>query len=189
VREDGFDDGWLGSDELVCAPIWRLRRDQPVVLDDLDKLYADSNCVRLLKPLCNTERVKRITWLTNITLNDPVVPTSFVTTSNVILVANERRTANPNVAGMLRQVAFRVRLDAPGDSFDQVVFVMGRGLLPENVDVLGPELFHGHPLQGGDFFAHVQRHVRSPRMVSLLLTSKAMRARRGRTIKAILDGF
>jgi hypothetical protein len=79
--------------------LWE-HRDQPVVLDDLDKLYADSNCVRLLKPLCNTERVKRITWLTNLTLNDPVVPTSFVTTSNVILVANEWRTANPNVRAL-----------------------------------------------------------------------------------------
>ena len=48
--------------------LWEYR-NQPVVLDDLDKLYADADCVRLLKPLCNTERAKRITWLTNLTLN------------------------------------------------------------------------------------------------------------------------
>lgn len=79
--------------------LWE-HRDRPVVLDDLDKLYADANCVRLLKPLCNTERAKRITWLTNLTLNDPVVPTSFTTTSSVVLIANEWRTANPNVRAL-----------------------------------------------------------------------------------------
>jgi hypothetical protein len=76
--------------------LWE-HRDQPVVLDDLDKLHADGNCVRLLKPLCNTERAKRITWLSNLTMNDGEVPTSFVTTSNVILIANEWRTVNPSV--------------------------------------------------------------------------------------------
>ena len=79
--------------------LWE-HRDLPVVLDDLDKLYADANCVRLLKPLCNTERAKRITWLTNLKLNDPVVPTSFTTTSSVVLIANEWRTANPNVRAL-----------------------------------------------------------------------------------------
>jgi energy-coupling factor transporter ATP-binding protein EcfA2 len=79
--------------------LWE-HRDRPVVLDDLDKLYADANCVRLLKPLCNTEHAKRITWLTNLTLNDPVVPTSFTTTSSVVLIANEWRTANPNVRAL-----------------------------------------------------------------------------------------
>jgi len=76
--------------------LWE-HRDQPVVLDDLDKLHADGNCVRLLKPLCNTERVKRIAWLSNLTMNENHVPASFVTTSNVILIANERRTVNPSV--------------------------------------------------------------------------------------------
>ena len=76
--------------------LWE-HRDQPVVLDDLDKLHADGNCVRLLKPLCNTERAKRITWLSNLTMNDNDVPASFVTTSNVILIANEWRTVNPSV--------------------------------------------------------------------------------------------
>lgn len=79
--------------------LWEYR-DQPVVLDDLDKLYADANCVRLLKPLCNTERVKRVSWLTNLTLQDSAVPPSFVTTSSVILIANEWRTANPNVRAL-----------------------------------------------------------------------------------------
>lgn len=82
--------------------LWEFR-DQPVVLDDLDdldKLYADADCVRLLKPLCNTERVKRITWLSNLTMNAVDVPTSFTTKSNVILIANEWRSVNPNVRAL-----------------------------------------------------------------------------------------
>jgi hypothetical protein len=79
--------------------LWE-HRNRPVVLDDLDKLYADADCVRLLKPLCNTERAKRITWLTNLTLNTSEVPASFTTTSSVILIANEWRTVNPNVRAL-----------------------------------------------------------------------------------------
>ena len=72
----------------------------PVVLDDLDKLYSDSNCARLLKPLCNTCTSKRISWLTNIALNDNDIPASFTTTSNVILIANEWHTVNANVRAL-----------------------------------------------------------------------------------------
>jgi hypothetical protein len=79
--------------------LWEFR-DQPVVLDDLDRLYADGDCVRILKPLCNTERVKRITWLTNLTLTAEDVPPAFTTRSSVILIANEWRTANPNVRAL-----------------------------------------------------------------------------------------
>lgn len=91
--------------------LWR-HRDLPIVLDDLDKLYADPMCVRLLKPLCNTERTKRITWLSNITLNAPGVPASFTTTSTVILIANEWRTLNPNVRA-LEDRAIILHFDPP----------------------------------------------------------------------------
>jgi len=79
--------------------LWEYR-DQPVVLDDLDRLYADPDCVRLLKPLCNTTKEKRLHWLTNLTLNDGVVPAAFSTASNVILIANEWKSLNPNVRAL-----------------------------------------------------------------------------------------
>jgi hypothetical protein len=79
--------------------LWE-HRNCPVVLDDLDKLYADAECVRLLKPLCNTAPAKRVSWLTNLTLNASDIPPSFITTSSVILVANEWRTVNPNVRAL-----------------------------------------------------------------------------------------
>jgi len=75
-------------------------RDQPVVLDDLDRLYADPDCVRLLKPLCNTVREKRLHWLTNLTMNDGQLPSSFTISSSVILIANEWKSLNPNVRAL-----------------------------------------------------------------------------------------
>lgn len=79
--------------------LWEYR-DRPVVLDDLDRLYADPDCVRLLKPLCNTVHQKRLTWLTNTTKNSDGVPDSFSTTSRVILIANEWKSLNPNVRAL-----------------------------------------------------------------------------------------
>lgn len=79
--------------------LWEYR-NQPVVLDDLDRLYADPDCVRLLKPLCNTVRVKSLHWLTNLTMNDGTVPSSFSTCSSVILIANEWKGLNANVRAL-----------------------------------------------------------------------------------------
>ena len=79
--------------------LWECR-NQPIVLDDLDRLYADPDCVRLLKPLCNTVKNKRLHWLTNITMNEGVIPSSFTTSSNVILIANEWKSLNPNVRAL-----------------------------------------------------------------------------------------
>ena len=83
---------------LYCH-LWEYR-DCPVVLDDLDRLYGDPHCVQLLKPLCNTQPVRRIHWLTNITANSNDTPASFCTTSSVILIANEWRTLNANVRAL-----------------------------------------------------------------------------------------
>lgn len=79
--------------------LWRYR-DQPVVLDDLDRLYANPECVRILKPLCNTRRRRRISWLSNAVMSVPNLPTEFTTDSNVILIANEWRSINSNVRAL-----------------------------------------------------------------------------------------
>ena len=79
--------------------LWRYR-DNPVVLDDLDRLYANPDCVRILKPLCNTRRAKRISWLSNAVTAVPELPTEFTTTSNVMLIANEWRSLNGNVRAL-----------------------------------------------------------------------------------------
>lgn len=79
--------------------LWEYR-NQSVVLDDLDRLYADPDCVRLLKPLCNTVREKRLHWLSNLTMNDGALPSTFTTSSSVILIANEWKSLNPNVRAL-----------------------------------------------------------------------------------------
>ena len=79
--------------------LWEFR-NRPIVLDDLDRLYADPDCVRLLKPLCNTVKQKRLHWLSNLTMNEGHLPSSFVTSSNVILIANEWKSLNPNVRAL-----------------------------------------------------------------------------------------
>jgi len=79
--------------------LWRYR-DRPVVLDDLDRLYANPDCVRILKPLCNTRCKKRISWLSNAVASVPDLPTEFTTDSSVILIANEWRTLNGNVRAL-----------------------------------------------------------------------------------------
>jgi hypothetical protein len=83
---------------LYCE-LWE-HRDCPVILDDLDKLYAKPECVRLLKPLCSNQPSKRITWFTKATMTPDSPPPSFVTTSNVILITNEWRTLNANVRAL-----------------------------------------------------------------------------------------
>lgn len=79
--------------------LWRYR-NSPVVLDDLDRLYANPDCVRILKPLCNTRRAKRISWLSNAVASVPGLPSQFTTTSNVMLIANEWRSLNGNVRAL-----------------------------------------------------------------------------------------
>ncbi|MCZ6806041.1 MAG: hypothetical protein O7F08_03750 [Deltaproteobacteria bacterium] len=79
--------------------LWE-HRDQPIVLDDLDKLYANTDCVRLLKPLCNDGRAKEIAWITKTTINAIDLPSRFETRSNVLLIANYWRTLNPNVRAL-----------------------------------------------------------------------------------------
>ena len=91
--------------------LWE-HRDQPVVLDDVDKLYADPNCVRLLKPLCNTVAEKRLTWLSRATADGGDVPAAFVTRSRLVLLANEWRTLNANVRA-LEDRAIVLHFDPP----------------------------------------------------------------------------
>ena len=94
--------------------LW-LHRDRPVVLDDVDKLYANPDCVRILKLLCDTRPVKRISWLTNATVNGIGPPPAFETTSPVILIANEWRTLNANVRS-LEDRAIIVHFDPSNES-------------------------------------------------------------------------
>lgn len=76
-------------------------RNQFVVIDDVDSLYADRNGIRLLKCLCQTEETKSVAWhSTARTLEKSGIPREFTTTSRVIIICNEWQTLNRNVSAL-----------------------------------------------------------------------------------------
>ena len=76
-------------------------RDQPIVLDDVDGLYAHRSGVRLLKALGQTERAKTLSWQSAApTLERQGIPRQFTTTSRVALIGNDWKTLNADVAAL-----------------------------------------------------------------------------------------
>lgn len=76
-------------------------RDQFVVIDDVDALYADRSGVRLLKCLCQTEEEKAVAWHSDAkSLERQGIPREFVTKSRVVIIANDWRTLDRNVAAL-----------------------------------------------------------------------------------------
>src|SRR5437660_4282060 len=76
-------------------------RDQFVVIDDVDSLYADKAGIRLLKCLCQTEEEKSVAWHTDArSLEKHGVPREFKTKSRVIIICNDWRTLNNNVSAL-----------------------------------------------------------------------------------------
>jgi hypothetical protein len=69
-------------------------RNQPLVLDDVDGLYADRSGIRLLKALCQTEPTKTLNWHTATPiLQRHEIPQRFTTTSRVALVGKRLEDA------------------------------------------------------------------------------------------------
>jgi hypothetical protein len=76
-------------------------RHEPIVLDDVDCLYADRTGIRLLKALGQTEQTKTLSWQSDApTLARRGVPRQFITTSRVVLVGNDWKTLNADVAAL-----------------------------------------------------------------------------------------
>jgi hypothetical protein len=76
-------------------------RDEFVVIDDVDALYADRSGVRLLKCLCQTEEEKSVAWHSDArSLEKHGIPREFTTTSRVIIISNDWKTLNMNVAAL-----------------------------------------------------------------------------------------
>jgi hypothetical protein len=76
-------------------------RDEFVVIDDVDDLYADRSGVRLLKCLCQTEEEKAVAWHSDAkSLERQGIPREFVTKSKVVIIANDWQTLNKNVAAL-----------------------------------------------------------------------------------------
>src|SRR4051812_38539722 len=76
-------------------------RNLPTIIDDVDDLYANDSARRLIKCLCQTDPIKRLSWNTmSKHLDEANVPRSFDTTSNVCIIANEWKTLSKDVAAI-----------------------------------------------------------------------------------------
>jgi hypothetical protein len=106
-------------------------RNLPVIIDDVDCLYANDSARRLIKCLCQTDPVKRLSWNTmNKSLDEGGIPRQFDTTSNVCIIANEWKTLSQDVAAIedravainFRPTALEVHLQVAEWFDDQEVF-------------------------------------------------------------------
>ena len=84
----------------MYAKLYR-HRDEFVVIDDVDALYADRSGVRLLKCLCQTEEEKTVAWHSDArSLERQGIPREFTTKSRVAIIANDWQTLDKNVAAL-----------------------------------------------------------------------------------------
>ena len=84
----------------IYAKLYR-HRDRFVVIDDVDGLYADRSGVRLLKCLCQTEEEKAVAWHSDArSLERQGIPREFTTKSRVIIISNDWKTLDKNVAAL-----------------------------------------------------------------------------------------
>lgn len=92
-------EGTLSAFQLYCE-LWD-HRNKPFVIDDVDNLYGDKSAVRLLKCVCQTEKVKTVGWHTNATkLAFEGIPREFATSSCVAIIANEWNNLNKNIGAV-----------------------------------------------------------------------------------------
>ena len=86
----------------MYAKLYR-HRDNFVVIDGVDALYADRSGVRLLKCLCQTEEEKAVAWHSDArSLERQGIPGKFTTRSRVVIISNDWKTLklNKNVAAL-----------------------------------------------------------------------------------------
>ena len=84
----------------MYAKLYR-HRDEFVVIDDVDALYADRSGVRLLKCLCQTEEEKAVAWHSDArSLERQGIPREFTTRSRLVIISNDWKTLNKNVAAL-----------------------------------------------------------------------------------------
>ncbi len=97
------DASWIEGNATAFGMYLQLyrNRDRFVVIDDVDSLYSDRNGIRLLKCLCQTEEAKTVAWHSAArSLEKAGIPRVFVTRSRVVIICNDWRTLNRNVAAL-----------------------------------------------------------------------------------------
>ena len=94
---------WIEGNATPFGMYARLykHRDEFVVIDDVDGLYSDRSGVRLLKCLCQTEEEKGVAWHSDArSLERQGIPREFTTKSRVVIISNDWKTLNKNVAAL-----------------------------------------------------------------------------------------
>ena len=94
---------WIEGNATPFGMYVRLYKhlDQFVVIDDVDALYADRSGVRYLKCLCQTEEEKAVAWHSDArSLERQGIPREFSTKSRVVIISNDWKTLNKNVAAL-----------------------------------------------------------------------------------------
>jgi hypothetical protein len=97
----GSQVGWISGQAIPLGIYLQAyqHRHRPLVLDDVDGLYADRSGLRLLKALCQTEWRKTLSWHTQTPVLDRQgIPRQFTTTSRLTLVGNDWKTLSADVA-------------------------------------------------------------------------------------------
>jgi hypothetical protein len=92
---------WLEGNATAFGIYTQLykHRGDLVVIDDVDSLYTDRSAVRLLKCLCQTDPEKNVAWHTAAAGTDEI-PRQFQTSSRVVIIANDWKTLDQNVAAV-----------------------------------------------------------------------------------------
>src|ERR1022692_4276835 len=112
-------------------------RNQPLVRGDVDGLYRDRQGIRLLKALCQTDKVKTVSWHTAAATHLGIAR-QFTTTSRVAVIANHWTALNADVAALedrghclhFAPSALEVHGQAAGWFWDQEVFDFVAAHLP-----------------------------------------------------------
>lgn len=94
--------GRLLDGNLTAFQLYKLlhkHRDELIVIDDVDSLYADRAAVRLLKQACQTSKVKTVSWHSSHHAIGEV-PAEFETESRFVIIANQWKTLNQNVSAI-----------------------------------------------------------------------------------------
>ncbi len=109
VREmfpPGTSARWVNGTASAFGLFGELRRyrDMPFVLDDLDDAFRDKALIRLMKQVCQTDPVRRISWVTNAVKGtsgeDGDEGRSFETSSKIVLIVNDWQKANRHVGAV-----------------------------------------------------------------------------------------
>lgn len=96
--------GWIECHVTAMAMYRRCFecRDRPLCIDDEATMLKDGPKVALMNALCQTNPVKTLRWDTSSRLlDDWGVPPAFTTTSPVLVITNQLKNLNPQIAAMI----------------------------------------------------------------------------------------